>query len=433
MTGGLVPVDFWSRAIPQSCYNEKAVRYAALGVGAMSLALTHKAGLGTTAREAREHFTNALTYHAEALRLVRQATQNNIRIAVVSCILFHVYAAIAEEEETATRHIIHGIMILEQFIGSQFDTSLGMMKTSSTAFQVEDEIFRAFNRIAYNFLVHKYLLQPRELLPGDIFLQQPATKAMNEIPVVFEDLTQANRWWDMLLANVADSARWRLKLTTRYPYPDWVSQPEVCDVKHENIGAMEAWHRAFGPLYHHVCDTQQERFDDFIRAIRLEVQFLTHRASICTLGGSCSYDRIVSLTPDFTEIVRLLEILLHFQLPPLSPGDVVVTLDMGHVLSLHLVAMNCRDAMIQQRAIDLLEKYPRRDGLWDSRAVVAVARLNVIVEQENQMAGGMEEQWDRLTHREITINGTQHQGTFKSLRQDPINGIWVTREETFTW
>lgn len=433
MTGGLIPVDFWDKAIPPISYQEKAVKYAAISVGAMSMALAYHVGpnpINTDELYKTEYYTDALTYHAEALRLVGQAAPpNGIRIAVVSCVLFFVYAAMAEEEETARRHLIHGTMILEQFIDSQFGTSLEMLIRSPGAFEVEDEIFQVFNRLAYNFLAHRYLLQARMSLPSQIFLRQPITKHPRDIPPVFDDLNQARRWWDLLLSRTGDSARARLKLTTN---PDWVKKPEVCDVNNNNIKAMEAWHRAFNPLYHRACDSQEEQFDDFVRAIHLEVQFLTHRAADAILGG-CNYDTISSLTLDFGEVVRLLEIVLHLQVPSFTLYDTVLTMDMSYVLSLHLVAMNCRDDIIRGRAIDLLEKYPRRDGLWDSRAVVAIAKRNAILEEENRLHGSLEEQWDRLKYRESVIDCTHHRGTLKALRPDMTTGGWTLRTELFTW
>ncbi|KAJ2894468.1 hypothetical protein MKZ38_007525 [Zalerion maritima] len=466
MTGGLVPADFWAKAIPQSSYCEKAVKSAVLAVGALSSALMTNTGPEPLTKEELykiPSYTDALTYHADALRLVRQATSHDgVRIAVVCCILFFVYAGMAEEEETALRHLIHGTMILEQFINSQFGTSFNMLVQqqpasaySSTAafyFQVEDEIFQVFNRIAYHFLVHKYLLQSRMSVPaGEIFLHQPVMKPAHEIPSVFDNLVQARRWWDVLLARAGDSARERLNWSAQFPYPDWVIKPDVITIdagggggvgkrhhsgqhrhNQDNQSIMEAWHSAFGPLYQSACDTQQERFDDFIRAIYLEVQFLTHRASVRCFTTP-DYDTVASLNRDFGDIVRLLGIVLHFQIPSFVAHDAVFTIDMGHVVSLHLVATMCRDSALRQRAIGLLEKYPRRDGLWDSRGVVSMARLGQVVEQENLADGTTEEQWDRLKHREMSMDCSRHTSTLKALRRDVGSGIWILRTETIGW
>ena len=50
----------------------------------------------------------------------------------------------------------------------------------------------------------------------------------------------------------------------------------------------------------------------------------------------------------------------------------------GAIRPLYMVADKCFDFKVSEEAIDLLEEKPWREGAWDSAAMAAIARKNLV-------------------------------------------------------
>ena len=60
----------------------------------------------------------------------------------------------------------------------------------------------------------------------------------------------------------------------------------------------------------------------------------------------------------------------------------VFSFEMGVIPPLYFTATKCRDSDLRRKAISLLQRSPRREGLWDADEMVAVARRIISLEEE---------------------------------------------------
>jgi hypothetical protein len=56
--------------------------------------------------------------------------------------------------------------------------------------------------------------------------------------------------------------------------------------------------------------------------------------------------------------------------------------DLGYMIPVYLAATRCRDPALRRRAVKVLHKYPRQEGVWESTAAAAVASRWIAVEEE---------------------------------------------------
>ncbi|KAK0744016.1 hypothetical protein B0T18DRAFT_392687 [Schizothecium vesticola] len=142
--GGWFPTKLFSDIIPQLGLTEPAIRYAAIAVGALASAVSPSTVTtlpsGPSHETAsRQHYSNALTYHGHALRLVRVGLQRDVssdyalRVAVISCLLFACFEALHDSTEEALNHINHGLSIIDQFMYTPDTTFLSVSPALSTA------------------------------------------------------------------------------------------------------------------------------------------------------------------------------------------------------------------------------------------------------------------------------------------------------------
>jgi hypothetical protein len=59
--------------------------------------------------------------------------------------------------------------------------------------------------------------------------------------------------------------------------------------------------------------------------------------------------------------------------------------DIAVVPSLYTVVIKCRDPHIRRAALKLLDRYPRREGVWDSVAVAGLGRWVMALEEEGAL------------------------------------------------
>ena len=101
-------------------------------------------------------------------------------------------------------------------------------------------------------------------------------------------------------------------------------------------------------------------------------------------GYSTTYARIVHLAED---IVRSQKAPSDNAAAANERPIAAFTADMGLVPVLYYTAIKCRHLPTRQRALALLEEYPRREGIWDGLGAAAVAREVVQLEENTRWSG----------------------------------------------
>ncbi len=413
LAGGWFPSQLWTTTIPQLCTEEPAVRYAAVAIGAMAKAvypnMVHRSP-GTLMANG-PHYHTALTYYGRALRQLRLQQQpdqaSGLRAALLSCLLFICFETLRGEREPAMHHIGHGLQMMEQFVGAcsppGTDASFDRVMTRSPSpFVLEDEVVQTFQRLDV-LSCSLSILQPRR---PSAPAQAKAAVAypLDSVPTSFDSLDEARRWWDLI-------AHWMLEFPRRMVLElqgahcigagdvrggredeggiGHLDVPESLALQQQNLECLERWSVAFWPLYSAGLQNKKKDEAAYLMCLSLQYQFLIQWISVRSLCFA-QYDVISTITPQFRELNRLAALLLPRQ-PGIDGSDdgdgEAFTLDNGPTLGLFITATKCRDERVREEAIRLLKAHPRRDGFWDSRALVAIAVCNRVVEAEDRREG----------------------------------------------
>ena len=114
--------------------------------------------------------------------------------------------------------------------------------------------------------------------------------------------------------------------------------------------------------------------------LRIHYEIFQIRLAFGTSTRERNYDRF---NPAFDHIIKLIEGLIDPFRYGISSHDVLpmLSLDMGVIAPLYFTAIKCRDHDTRQKAIDLLDRWPCREGVWDQRALAKLARKAMEIEE----------------------------------------------------
>jgi hypothetical protein len=109
--------------------------------------------------------------------------------------------------------------------------------------------------------------------------------------------------------------------------------------------------------------------------------------------------------------------------------------DMEIVSPLYYVGMKCRHPVIRRRAIKILKRTQRREGLWDSNMAAAIAERIMLLEEANLTTldgSELPKEEDRIHNTqiksEVGTNPKKHDICFYT-RPKGMEGPWHTWNE----
>ncbi|KAM3457926.1 hypothetical protein NHJ6243_007612 [Beauveria neobassiana] len=118
LSGGLSHTRLWTATMPQLTLEEPTLRYGAMAIGALRRACGPDNSLAALTQDNR-HYLNAVTLYCEALRLQARAspTQEGLRTALLSSLLFICFESQRGNMPAALKHITHGFSMLNELAG----------------------------------------------------------------------------------------------------------------------------------------------------------------------------------------------------------------------------------------------------------------------------------------------------------------------------
>jgi hypothetical protein len=87
--------------------------------------------------------------------------------------------------------------------------------------------------------------------------------------------------------------------------------------------------------------------------------------------------------------------------------------DFGYVIPLYFVGTRCRDPVLRRRAVKILHRYPRQEGVWESTAAAAVCAKWIMVEEQGLTVNRAE---DIPEHKRVHHVDTQVDVSTKSAK-----------------
>ena len=152
--------------------------------------------------------------------------------------------------------------------------------------------------------------------------------------------------------------------------------------------AKAQWLKAFQPLFDRSRSYPGSK--EFLGASSLMIQALGSSVGTSSPGqndeGYCDQFR-----EEHIMTVNLARECLETFADKKTCGKAVFVFDDTLVASLFLVATRCRDCGVRKPAIELLQRHPRREGLWDSSMAAKVATWLMNAEEEGMVDGHIPE------------------------------------------
>lgn len=451
--GGYTSPKLWTIFMPQLTRQSPALRLAAMSIGAMSRALALRCYRADPMKTI--HYNNAVDYYCRALRIQREANLTNIREVLITSILFISFEALRGNKKAALAHVTHGFSLLRDLLG---DEGGKLQYLAPHPMELIGEVLRLYVQVGVQTQTVLATKLGAEYSAAEVLTQSTRLKGHNmegfgskmgkyvqprltvdDIPSEIRSVREAEECWEAVDHFVSATGFRLIAILDDLSLPDatenepvdrffkaFGQHPEILKFVKDSQTQLNIFEQAFALLYSQATPYLDK--DAFIRLIRIRIEYLSLKMySLFPVRYSLKV--ALTLTPLCRELNDLCETMLKEQYAnPRGPSD---RFSMCSTLTWHLIfiAMNCRDALVRDNAIRILDAYPRRDCLIDSRALQAVAERNRALEIENANGGGSaEEQWRRLARRVFLFEDAGRRIVFRAVR--PTEKGWQLKEET---
>ncbi|KAH8887023.1 hypothetical protein GQ53DRAFT_693916 [Thozetella sp. PMI_491] len=173
--------------------------------------------------------------------------------------------------------------------------------------------------------------------------------------------------------NVAGQERWGA----------WLSEADDAEMQKKREialanGVSEAleWEKSLKAYLQSLSPAELEKHTTTLLWLKLHHTTLRLLLKVKVDGPETQFDAFL---PHFERIIALAAALLH-KTQSLVPS--VISLDPGLVMHLHVVVSRCRHPVVRRRALALMKRSNRQEGVWHSIGVAAVGERMILVEEQ---------------------------------------------------
>lgn len=352
----IFPSELWERTLLAVAHSVPAILYLVLATGLYHQSLN---SLGLNAWRQPDcitsHESAALRHYTAAVRLVRESastTDPPIPIIKLACVMFTVLEFLRGNRATTVSHLLNGMKLLEARHGSrQLDP-------------LESEVESALSRLS---LMQSLYGRPRsELFPT---LQTvPIAEANMIYTASFSDIHEARSAMVHLSSRVFLLVRRVEKIQ---------ASPQTADILTEQKDLslqLLQWSDRIEELGGMVTDVVDCNAVGLLRVYHT-IAFVFLKTA--TTQYQTSFDLY---TPLFRSVIESLEVIIDGLLSQ-SGGPALFSLDLAIIPCLFYTAIKCRLPELRRKAVSLLERVPRREGLWDAKEAALVAERVIEFEE----------------------------------------------------
>ncbi|PYH98139.1 hypothetical protein BO71DRAFT_317051 [Aspergillus ellipticus CBS 707.79] len=279
-------------------------------------------------------------------------------VVLVCCLVFINFELLQGNYGAAFAHLRQGLDIL----GAAWD---GRLPDLSGAVQA---LARAFRHLQVQFI--------RYTEPGQPFGWSPEILGREDAEFTFNTLLEAREGLDPITSRILSLEQ----LGDGSDEPDRVAeQREIQQQLQRHIVAFDHF-----VARHSIRPTWTRREARGADIIRLHQQNLMIKIQTSLSRSETGYDRYI---PQFARVMSLAErIVADIQKESGKDGRLPkMMIHTGVNPTLFWLCLKCRDGPLRQRALDLLEAWPHREGPYDTRMLVSLARLLMRIEAQGQI------------------------------------------------
>ena len=374
--------DFWTYLVMQMSYAEPAIRHAIIALGALheqreqevkmlpNLPSVHnvdprKAPSSEATKPDDRNNRFALAQYNKAIGHLSKRLDSNtsVEVALLACILFVCVEFLRGDAQPAISHFTSGMTIaLAYFHTNSSHTA------AATLERIKEYMLPFFNRIE--------LLSA--LFGNDPQWEYPV-KTIEAVPDEFHSMKEAR---DSIVHLCNLNIRFiRVLKDRRY---DRLISPEHYARQSELLRQLDIWSSALDTIL--FSDKITERDLDAAKTLRIHLIIAQLWLKSATMPEECANDQ---WTTEFDAAVSLAEDIhsIHGTEEQQANADYSTFLfDMEVISPLYYVALRCRHPQVRRRAIQVLKKSRRREGLWDSEMAAAIAERDMEIEEANLSA-----------------------------------------------
>ncbi|KAK1991127.1 hypothetical protein LX36DRAFT_675462 [Colletotrichum falcatum] len=423
--------DIFSVTATQLAFQNGTLREIILALGGLKFALGQHASLLPNEQVKLDpHYQTALLRYGRSLRAVSAmaVTGGTMSTILRCCILFFCFDLLDGRHQSVHIHIKHGVKILQQFLGSKTSgADLDLCVASPAPYVVEDSMIQLFQKcssVSYVHLAPERPLRKCEMRPRSSSSEAERPPALESIlPRSFDNVGEAVRWMDL----IQHATFVRLFTSASREQPREEGDGPVSDRKRRKeqlvfLEILNGWASAFLPLSRIEDCPSGDAAKKTMLMTSLKIQWINTHIFVYTSHYD-DYQALREMESRFRDMVDLARTIVD------SPGQARRATPLsisGVVLPLFVVANKCRDAGIRASAEEVLRRVDHRvDGLWDSRAALALVRW--ARKTEDAYASQLtdpREVWDLVRNRYIVFSDRQNQATVGSQQfQDGSNPV----------
>ncbi|KAI5455949.1 hypothetical protein BGZ63DRAFT_97375 [Mariannaea sp. PMI_226] len=259
---------------------------------------------------------------------------------------------------------------------------------------------------------------------------------LEDLPPAFGSLGEAHGYWSLVQRHMvqwvpvlaATTARLALnKVVNLDDLDKKLSSVKENPVMTKFVGEsrywIQRWSQAFDPLLKKYTANRHKDMNPYLHAINLRIEFLILFV-YTSLPRFSSLETAEALTPQYHEITLIAETLIS------NRPNCGFAMDSGWTWPLFVASFSCRDHKVKDNAIRILQQYPIRNALRDSRVFGAIALKNRDVELAIAAEGQTrEERWLLLRRRDLVFEDLGTNVIYRSAQKNQATGQWELVEE----
>ena len=358
-------------------------------------------------RFALAQYNKAITHLSKRLN-----SESSIEVALLACILFVCVEFLRGDCEPAVKHFKSGMTIA---LGSLSNGDSQTAKASAE--RIKTYMLPFFNRI--------------ELL-STLFGNDASWDYPVELPQAVPDRFQTIREARDSIIHLANLSVRFIRYMKSRKY-DRLVLPDDLARQRALLQQFEKWATTLNNML--LSDTVTDKDLDAAKTLRIHQLVASMWLKRCVVPEECATDKVMN---EFETTVSLAENIHSFagtreQRKALDSSSFLF--DMELVSPLYYVATKCRHPIIRRRAISILERTQRREGLWDSNMAAAIAKRTMLIEETKltRLEGSeLPAEEDRVHNAqidsEVGTNPKKHDVTFYTL-PNGLDGPWTIWKE----
>ncbi|KAF2688618.1 hypothetical protein K458DRAFT_331071 [Lentithecium fluviatile CBS 122367] len=378
---GFFNSPFWQRELLQATHYHPAIRHGVIAVGAMHRRYASGEDCAAADKVSDKQLTFALEQTNKAIQELTKSpeaasvTETQLKTIMTCCILFSTLACLHCEQQEALNHIRCGLKLMKELIGMVMclEDPFASLYSHPVTLKSLRQTFLGLNVQALSMMSSTDLAH-WEIIPA-YFLENCPTFLT---PWVSLECTQ--HYFESLLSNVLAFIQGTMELPSADSLEttdENVSEFVFAQLQQRFHTGIARLHRTFPDVYSRTADADAIS----VRLICAQVElFLMMTSPEGVRGDRFDDEGPFEVLMDL--VVRLEELRVRHQ--EFAGGGFprpVYSSTHGPSYTLFLVATRAPTLQLRKKAIGILLKNPRRDGLWDGPWAGMIAQEAMTLEE----------------------------------------------------